>query len=147
MADIEALENLRSLIEEEKQAFSEAEEEQKDEERKKAGGDACSDEDADNLQLAQIMVSILSSVILARWEYLKIPQAQKDAISESAVGVLAKYKNNLPLLLKDYEAELRLGVVVAVAGSGLYLQHKAHIKNKKTEKQFREKPVGLDDEL
>ncbi|WP_419536210.1 hypothetical protein [Endozoicomonas sp.] len=85
-------------------------------------------------QGAAFAVGMVESLVKLKWAFVQIDEGTKQAITEKAVPVFRKYGGDLPSWLQPYREEIELGVVVAVAGFGIYSQVKAKEAEEQQEK-------------
>ena len=75
---------------------------------------------------AAFAVGFAESVIKMRAPYVVIGDEQKEQVIEKTAAVLAKHGGGMPEWLVPYREELELGITLASAGFGVFVQVQAH---------------------
>ncbi|WP_066014341.1 hypothetical protein [Endozoicomonas atrinae] len=95
-------------------------------------------------QGAAFAVGMVESLVKLKWAFVQIDEGIKQDITEKAVPVFRKYGGDLPSWLQPYREEIELGVVVAVAGFGIYSQVKAKEAKEAEEQQEKKNDSEAD---
>ena len=85
-------------------------------------------EEAAARQGAVMAVSMAETFIKMKYDFLVLQPDIKGQIIDKATPVIRKYNGGLPAWLQPYQKEIELGMVLAAAGFGLYMQVSAHNK-------------------
>ena len=77
-------------------------------------------------QGAAFAVGMVETLVKMRCPYVVVDDPTKEAITDKAIPVFRKYGGEMPEWLQPYREEIELGMVLAVAGVGIYGQVKQH---------------------
>lgn len=82
---------------------------------------------------AAMAVGFCESLLGMKYPFVSVPKEQKHQIIEKATPVMRKYGGGLPDWLRPYQEEIELGMVVATAGVGIFMQvqHHKHAEQKR----------------
>ncbi len=82
---------------------------------------------------AAMAVGFCESLLGMKYPFVSVPKEQKHQIIEKATPVMRKYGGGLPEWLRPYQEEIELGMVVATAGVGIFMQvqHHKHAEQKR----------------
>ena len=117
----EALDNLDTIDEELQQSVND------DEAQQKLAEDQLRQEALTAARASAAMgVGVVQDLLVARWHYINVDSATRDRLIDTAAPVVAKYGLGLPDWLKPWEEEIALGMVIASAGYGIYMQVQRH---------------------
>lgn len=123
MSQEQTLENLESLesieVQESAELLQAVEAETQQEQQSEAADMAAQ-------QGAEFAVDMVETLVKMRCPYVVIEDGTKEAITDKAIPVFRKYGGELPEWLQPYREEIELGMVLAVAGVGIYGQVKQH---------------------
>lgn len=75
---------------------------------------------------AAMAVGFAEAMVKMKWSFVQIPAEQRAQVIDKATPVVKKYGTSLPPWLLPYQDEIELGMVLAVAGFGIYAQVQAH---------------------
>lgn len=75
---------------------------------------------------AAFAVGFAETILKMRVPYAVIPPEQKEAVTEKTAAVLRKHGGGMPEWLVPYREELELGIVLASAGFGVWMQVQAY---------------------
>lgn len=75
---------------------------------------------------AIMAVSFAETLLKMKYPYVAIDDSTKARLVEKTAPVMLKHGGGLPEWLQPYREEIELGMVVAVAGFGVFMQVKAH---------------------
>lgn len=75
---------------------------------------------------AAMAVGFCESLLGMKYPFVSVPKEQKHQIIEKATPVMRKYGGGLPEWLRPYQEEIELGMVVATAGVGIFMQVQHH---------------------
>lgn len=84
---------------------------------------------------ASYAVGFLEGLIKTRAPYAAFPEETKDDLTDKAAAVMAKHGGAMPAWMVPYQEEVALGIALASAGFGIYVQVTAH--NAAIEEQMR----------
>lgn len=90
---------------------------------------------------AAMAVGFAETMLGMKYPFVQIPKEQRFQIIEKATPVMRKYGGGLPDWLRPYQEEIELGMVVATAGVGVFMQvqqHKAAEQRRALEERRRQ---------
>ncbi len=121
----QTLDNLDALDSMEAQESAELLQALEDDYQNEAGSEAA---ELPAAQGAAFAVGMVETLIKLKWSYVEIAPEVKAQVSEKAVPVFKKWGvgDSMPEWLQPWREEVELGIVVAVAGFGIYSQVNAH---------------------
>ena len=93
-------------------------------------------------QGAILAVSFAETLLKMKYSFVVIDDDTKGRLVEKTAPVMLKHGGGLPDWLLPYREEVELGIAVAVAGFGVYVQVQAH----KQAEEARKREEGGEDE-
>ena len=112
----------------------------------KTEDDAAAEADAEEAAAkagAAMAVGFAETLLKMRYPFVHVPGEQKEQIQEKMAAVIGKHGGGLPEWLQPYSEEIELGMVVAAAGFGVWVQVQAH--NQANQSEQPEENQGGDD--
>ncbi|WP_211831152.1 hypothetical protein [Kistimonas asteriae] len=92
----------------------------------KAGDLQAEADEAAARQGAMMAVAMVETLVKMRFDFVTIQPEIRGQIVEKGAAVIRKHGGGLPDWLQPYQEEIELGMVVASAGFGVYMQVQAH---------------------